>query len=220
MPSTQTSRPGYLRFCTALFAMTVATPFVATVADAAARPEHGIEITPIVGYRTGGSFKDPVTQETLDLDGAPSYGLVINSDYDANTQWEFVYSHQDTKMQLGPTFTGNRQFDLNVDYLSAGGAYVWRDARVQPFISATLGIARLAPQDSAYDSATRFQMQLAGGYKYFVTRNLGLRIEARGYETMMNTDAAIFCGNGTCIARVQSSGFGQLEINAGLDLRF
>ncbi|MBI5040218.1 MAG: outer membrane beta-barrel protein [Gammaproteobacteria bacterium] len=196
------------------------TLLVTTTVHAAQNTEHGIEITPMVGYRSGGSFEDPATQETLDLDEGPSSGLVINIDHDANTQWEFVYSHQETELQLGPTFSGNRQFDLNVDYLAAGGAYVWRDARVQPYISATVGIAYLDPQDSTYDAETRFLLQLAGGYKYFVSPNLGLRIEARGYATMMDTDAEVFCGNGACVARIQSSGFGQVEINAGMNLRF
>jgi hypothetical protein len=178
-----------------------------------------MEISPIAGYRSGGSFEDPTTGETLDLDEGASYGLIVNKDHDANTQWEFVYSRQETELQLGPTFTGNRQFDLNVDYLSLGGTYIWRDARLQPFIGAAVGVAYLDPQDSSYDSESRFLLQLSGGYKYFLTPNLGLRIEARGYATLMDTDAAIFCGNGACIARVESSGFGQVEINAGLDLR-
>jgi hypothetical protein len=220
MHTSTISRSGYLRICTALFVVTATMPFVTTMANATENHMLGIEITPIVGHRSGGAFEDPNTLETLDMDDGASYGVVINSDYDANTQWEFVYSHQDTQLQLGPTFSGNGEFDLNVDYLSAGGAYVWRETAVQPFISATLGIAYFDPNDSAYDSETRFLLQLAGGYKYFITRNLGLRIEARGYATMMDTDAAIFCGNGGCIARVQSSGFGQLEINAGLNLRF
>ena len=199
----------------------IATSLLSTTsAWAVETSEYGMEISPIAGYRSGGSFEDPATGETLDLDESSSYGIVVNKDYDANTQWEFVYSRQDTELQLGPAFTGNRQFDLAVDYLSLGGAYIWRDTRLQPFIGAAVGVAYLDPQDSSYDSESRFLLQLSGGYKYFLTPNLGLRIEARGYATLMDTDAAIFCGNGACIARVESSGFGQVEINAGLDLRF
>ncbi len=212
-----TTVPG---FAASLLAMTAASLFAITSAAALETAEQGIEITPIVGYRSGGSFEDATTLETLKLDAAASYGLVINIDHDASTQWEFVYSHQNTELQLGPSFTGNHQFDLDVDYLSFGGAYVWRDARVQPFIGAAVGIAHLAPQDSSYAAETRLLLQLSGGYKYFLTPNLGLRLEARGYATLMDTDAAVFCGNGSCIARVNSRGFGQLEVNAGLDMRF
>jgi len=204
----------------AVLSLAVAAMLLATTARAGEVAEYGMEITPISGYRSGGSFEDPTTQETLDLDEGVSYGLVVNKDYDANTQWEFVYSHQDTELKPDPVFTNNGQFDLDVDYFSMGGAYVWRDARLQPFIGAAFGLAYLAPQNSSYDSETRFMLQLSGGYKYFLTPNLGLRLEARGYGVLMDSDAAIFCGNGACVARVQSDGFGQLEINAGLNLRF
>lgn len=209
------------RFTTRTVLLMGVAAMLATAAARAGEPaEYGMEISPVSGYRSGGSFEDPTTHETLDLDEGASYGLIINKDHDANTQWEFAYSHQDTELQLGPTFTANRRFDLDVDYFSVGGAYVWREARLQPFIGAAAGIAYLAPQDSAYDSETRFLLQLSGGYKYFLSPNLGLRIEARGYAVLMDSDAAIFCGNGACVARVQSDGFGQVEINAGLDLRF
>ncbi len=220
MPASTHNSTTRLGVFSALLVMATASLSVTTSAWAVETSEYGMEISPIAGYRSGGSFEDPTTGETLDLDESSSYGIIVNKDYDANTQWEFVYSRQETELQLGPTFTGNRQFDLNVDYLSLGGAYIWRDARLQPYIGAAVGVAYLDPQDSSYDSETRFLLQLSGGYKYFLTPNLGLRIEARGYATLMDTDAAIFCGNGACIARVESSGFGQVEINGGLDLRF
>ena len=182
--------------------------------------EYGIEITPVLGYRSGGSFQDVTTQESLKLDESPSYGLVINMDDETNTQWEFAYSRQETELQLGSSFTDDRQFDLNVDYFSVGGVYVWQEERLQPFVGATVGLAYLDPQDSGYDSESNFLLQLSGGYKYFITPNFGLRVEARGYGVLLNTDAAVFCSNGDCIARVESNGFGQVEINAGLNLRF
>lgn len=179
-----------------------------------------MEITPMAGYRGGGEFRDPDTDETLDLDEGASAGLILNIDHDANTQWEFMFSHQATELETGPAFLAQSRFDLDVTYFSAGGIYVWRDPKVEPFIGAGVGVTHMAPDDSQFDSETRALLHLVGGYKLHLTDNLGLRIEVRGYLTLMDSDAAVFCGNGACIARVESDGFGQAEVNAGLALRF
>lgn len=186
-----------------------------------AEPKNAsIEITPLIGYRSGGSFNDPNTGAKLDLDEGGSYGLLVNIDHDANTQWEFLYSHQESELQLAQLFMGERVFGLDIDYFSVGGTYVWRDPRVEPFIAAGIGVTHMSPEDGRLDSETRAMLQLAGGYKIHLTKNIGLRLEARGYATALSSDAEIFCGNGACIARVESSGFSQYEINAGLSVRF
>lgn len=180
----------------------------------------GIEITPLIGYRSGGSFTDPNTGDKLDLDEGGSYGLLINIDHDANTQWEFLYSHQESELQLAQLFMGERVFGLDIDYFSVGGTYVWRDPQIEPFITAGIGVTHMSPEDGRLDSETRAMLQLGGGYKIFLTRNIGLRLEARAYATALSSDAEVFCGNGACIARVESSGFAQYEFNAGLIARF
>lgn len=70
------------------------------------------------------------------------------------------------------------------------------------------------------DSETDPLLSFVAGYKFFLTENLGLRLEGRAYATALESDATIFCGNGACIARVESEGFWQYEVNAGLALRF
>lgn len=189
-------------------------------AHAAPPPGYGVEITPLIGYRFGGSFQDPNTGDTLDLDEGTSYGLAVNIDHDANTQWEFIYSHQQSELRLAQMFMGQRLFGLDIDYFSVGGSYIWHDPRAEPFIAAGIGITHMSPQDGGLDSETKVMLQLAGGYKFPLTRNLGVRLEARAYATALDSDAEVFCGNGACIARIESSGFAQYEINAGLALRF
>jgi hypothetical protein len=180
----------------------------------------GMEITGFAGYRWGGNFKDPGSDERLKLDSDGSLGLILNIDHDANTQWEFLFSYQSTRLQPAPLFTGESRFDADVTYISGGGIYVWHDPRVEPFLGAGIGIAYLSPQDPRYDSETRALFSLTGGYRFRLTETIGLRLEARGYYTLLNTNAAVFCGNGACIARVDSSGLTQVEINAGLSVRF
>lgn len=176
------------------------------------------ELTPMAGYRSGGSFEDAGNGDSLDVAESGSYGLVLNIDHDANTQWEFMLSRQSTSLKPGPSTAPD--FDLDILHASAGGIYVWRDAQVEPFIGAGFGVTRMSPDGSGYDDETRLLFQLVGGYKFWLTRNIGLRLELRGYTTFMDTDAAVFCGGGACVAKVDATGFGQLEASAGLSVRF
>ncbi|HSH28589.1 MAG TPA: hypothetical protein VK971_01680 [Thiohalobacter sp.] len=194
-------------------------PLLALTLPAVAAPPTGdIELTPIAGYRGGGGFEDTGSGDSLDLDEAGSYGLVLNIDHDANTQWEFMFSRQATSLKPGPSVAPG--FDLNVRHFSAGGIYVWWGERVEPFIGAGFGVTHMSPDGSDYDDETRLMFQLNGGYKFWLTRNIGLRLELRGYTTFMDSDAEVFCAGGACVARVESSGFGQLEGIAGLSVRF
>ncbi len=192
----------------------------ASLSAQAAQPTTHVEITPLIGYRSGGSFTDPASGDKLDLDDGGSVGFILNIDHDANTQWEFLYSHQSSSLQLPQLFMGQRLFDLDIDYFSFGGSYVWRNPQVEPFISAGIGVTHMSPDDNQLDSETRAMLQLGGGYKIFLTKHIGLRLEARAYATALSSDAEVFCGNGACIARVESSGFAQYEFNAGLIGRF
>lgn len=181
---------------------------------------RAMELTPMAGYRSGGSFEDPDTGASLDVDERQSFGLILNVDHGQNTQWEFLISRQGTELQTGAAFVGDRLIDLDVTYATAGGIYVWRDPKVEPFLGAGIGITHMSPGGSQYDSETRVLFSLVGGYKFWLTDRIGLRVEIRGYETLMSSDAAIFCGNGACVARMDGNGFGQLELNAGLSIRF
>ena len=84
-------------------------------------PGSRFEITPMIGYRGGGDFEDAVTGETLDLDEGESFGLILNIEHGANTQWEFLVSHQRTELKPGPSAAASTAFDLDVTQITGGG---------------------------------------------------------------------------------------------------
>lgn len=199
----------------AVFGFTCCTPLAV-----GAEPQRRAELTPMIGYRSGGSFEDPVDGSSLDLNEGASQALIVNLDHDANTQWEIIYGQQGSQLDLVRAFQGRTQVDVNVHQFSVGGIYVWRDAYpgVVPFVGASIGATRLSPE--GLDPETRPLLSFTAGYKFFLADNIGARIEARAYGTALETDSAIFCGNGACLARVDSEGFWQYEVNAGITLRF
>lgn len=181
--------------------------------------EVPVQITPMMGYRGSGAFEDPDTGADLDLEDSESVGLVVNFPHGTNTEWEFALSRQRSDLRTG-TSAANRTLGLDIVHASAGGIYVWRDPRAEPFVGAGVGLTYMNPDDSRYDSETRLLFSLVGGYRFRLTEHVGLRVELRGYQTLMSSDAAVFCDNGACVARVDGTGFGQLEFNVGVGLRF
>jgi hypothetical protein len=62
---------------------------------------------------------------------------------------------------------------------------------------------------------------MVGGAKLWVARNVGLRFEARGVFTLLDSNSKTFCTNGFCtIFYGNSQVISQGEVRAGLILRF
>jgi hypothetical protein len=91
--------------------------------------------------------------------------------------------------------------------------------RIRPFVSGTFGLTRMAPDRADLTTENRFSLSLGAGAKFFLTKQLGLRFDARGIYTMLNSDTAVFCSGG-CTIKVNSNGFVQTEVSAALMMRF
>jgi len=180
----------------------------------------GIEITPFGGFRFGGSFQDANTGDSIAMDEAGSYGLMLDFDTEPSKQIEIYLSRQSTKLSSGGAVTGNPKFDLTVDYYHIGGLLMLDGERTRPFISGTFGLTRMDPQGT--DRTTEYypSIALGGGAKIPLTDRLGLRFDARGIFTLVTNNSTVFCANSGCAIRVQGSGILQGELTAGLIFKF
>ncbi|MDH3548496.1 MAG: hypothetical protein OEQ16_04040, partial [Gammaproteobacteria bacterium] len=115
-------------------------------------------------------------------------------------------------------------FDLDVEYLHVGGTYLFDGDRVRPFIAATIGASHFAPQTSGFGSETFVSGSIGGGWKISLGKTLALRVEARGYATLVDNDSRLFCessdAGGSCLLILEGSFFTQWETRAGLTFRF
>ena len=59
-----------------------------------------VEIAPVGGYRFGGGFFERVTQQEVDLDGAPAVGLVVNVPLRDGLFVEALVTHQDARVSV------------------------------------------------------------------------------------------------------------------------
>ena len=186
-------------------------------------PTDRFQLTPFAGYRTGGTFTDESTGEELELNNAAAFGLMLNWRESANTEWEIMYSHQGTDIDIsGPT--GPSSIDIDVDYLQIGGTYLGGGATARPYMVATLGGARLDPGEAGLPSDIFFAFTIGGGLKVLATDRVGLRLEGRFYGTVIDSNSKIFCssgsGGGQCLINSSADLLWQFEASAGLIFRF
>ena len=179
---------------------------------------QSMELTPFAALRMGGDFDDIDTGESYELDEATSLGMIFNWDLDAQRQVEVIFSRQDTEFTVEDNMGAFTPLELDVSYLQGGGTYLFDGDRARPYIAGTIGLTRFDPKDSGFDSETRISFSLGGGIKLFLTNNVGLRFEGRGYFTFFDSSGQAFCDGG-CQVRLKASAFTQLEAFAGIIVR-
>ncbi len=184
------------------------------------------EITPFVGYRTGGGFNiedaEGNKSGSVDVGDDASYGLDLGLYRDDNSFYEFLYSRQPASLDSNdPLLNG---IDVTVEYYQLGGTAMFPDEsdRFLPYLSMTIGATRLSA--SGYDSDTKFSASLGGGLRIPFTENLIATLGLRGYLTFMESNTQFLCisdnGNGTCLLKSSGSTFFQGEAQLGLAFRF
>ena len=84
-----------------------------------------VEIGPVGGYRFGGGFFERVTQQEIDLDGAPSVGLVVNVLLRDGLFVEALVTHQEAGFTVPPSAFGPAtRWRIAVDHYQADPAGV------------------------------------------------------------------------------------------------
>lgn len=185
----------------------------------AAAADWGVEITPYAGYHIGGSFEDNTTGFSLDAKEGGVYGVIFDLADTPETQYELFYAFQRTQVTGGGTFGGNTLFDLDVHYLHIGGTYMFEGAKVRPYIAGGLGATHFAPDGDGMSSKTYFSISLGGGAKIPISGRVALRLEGRGFMTILPDSTSIFCvssGGTSCAVNVQGDVFGQFLLMAGI----
>jgi len=183
-------------------------------------------VTPFAGFRFGDGImlrtSGTTTTDELRIRAGRSEGILLNVDLDTPARrFQLYYSHQDTRANVSQPaeFGGIEQFDLSIDRLQAGGLYFPDGQPRGWFVDGTLGVTRLTPHAAGLETDYYPSIALGTGTQMPLGRHLSLRFDLRGIYTALNTGGAIFCSGG-CTARVDSSGFFQVETAVGVGFRF
>ncbi len=177
------------------------------------------ELSPLLGYVTGGAFEDENTRQQLDLDDSQAHGLQLNIRADPQSTYEIQYAKQATRTKA----PGLPSLDVIIEKLEIGGTYEASEEPTRPFVALTLGASRFKPDDSAFNDDTYFSFSLGGGVKFFMDQPLGITIDARWVGAFVDEDTKVFClsaGGLTCLIEADAGLTSQFRVFVGFNARF
>jgi hypothetical protein len=197
-------------------------------AQPSAARSQTIEITPMAGFRFGGTLSatgkigGSGTNASLKVGDGAAFGVHLGYQLH-DGEFELLYSRQGTNLQTSGLFTGVPVLDLDLETFQSGGNYLFGEdtARAVPFIGFGLGFTRLLPKAPGLSNETRFSASFAGGVKVWLGKHVGLRLEGRMFVTVLDSESDRLCGSNTgCAFRTTNTELTQGEARGGLVLRF
>jgi outer membrane protein W len=195
-----------------------------------------------ISFALGWTFSDGVSGETvvrgpdgnlydrIDPKDSSSWGFTGEYFITDNIGVGFLFNRQKSKLEVGGTTT--REIgDLNLDNYHGTFSYNFgtSDMRLRPFLQMGIGATHygdvsfdLNGTQGTIDGLTKASVTVGGGLKFFATRNIGFRLQARLTPTYISTDedgwwCDPFWGCYT-VGNVQYSN--QIEMGGGINIRF
>ncbi|HKW38517.1 MAG TPA: hypothetical protein VJO54_11970 [Burkholderiales bacterium] len=182
-------------------------------------PGRDNNVTVYGGYRFSGGFTDVNTGKSWELSEGPSFALAADFGIDRKTQWEVFYSYRNSALRASGFAPAQNDIGLGVTYLHVGGTYFVDQIGRGAYVVGGLGLTNLAPHQSGLGSETKFSLNLGFGYMIPLGERLGIKLEGRGYATLVNSSGGLFCSGG-CVISIKGSTLSQGELLAGITARF
>ena len=197
-------------------AMLPAAAIAQTVPDSGQKEHH---LTLYAGYRGGGKLTDDNTGQRWEATDGTAYALSAGIGLTRTTQLELFVSHRNSALKASGFSPAADNLGLDITYYHAGGTYFPADVGQGWYLAGGLGATHFQPQDRGLNPETRLSMSLAAGYMVPLGRNFGIKLEARGYGTLIKGGGAMFCSGG-CVVQLSGDTMTQAEVLAGLSARF
>lgn len=174
------------RFALAALAVALLAP-----AAAGAQGAYRFELTPMISYNWGGEISgenNTLFDTDLQLEDSQAYGLTFDIPLSSNIQLELLASQQQTEFTFDEGLFGGSfdVADVDVSYYHVGVLFQGGSGQVNPFFVASAGVTRLDPDVPGADSEDRFSLSLGGGVKVLFSEHVGLRLEGRGFFTVID----------------------------------
>lgn len=178
-------------------------------------------VTVYGGYRFGGSLTEDTTGASLDVKEDASYAVAVDIGLDQKSQVQLFYSTQETALTAENFAPTANNIELTIDYYHLAFTYFPEKVGSGAYVVGGLGATHMRPERDNLNSETFFSGSLGVGYMLALGEHVGLRFEARGYATLIDSDSEIFCGsNGGCLAAIEADALYQGEALVGLSVRF
>jgi hypothetical protein len=214
--STHASRE--IRKSTKVTRKIIATALLMALPAIAAEKDYAVTV--YAGYRGGGRFTDADTEQSLELEPNGAVSLALDMPLDASRQYQIFVSHQRTQLSLDRTsFAGGNRLAMDITYLHIGGTSFF-DGEVGKgaYVVGGLGATLFTP-GQGYKSELYPSINVGVGYQWPLGNAFAVRVEARGYATLVNSSGGVFCSGG-CVVSIKGDSVGQGELMLGLSSRF
>jgi Outer membrane protein beta-barrel domain len=180
------------------------------------------EIFGFGGYMTYSSIA--VREGDLKFDDGPNFGFGLDVEVQRGVMLELNYTHQQTAVRL-KRFNGLNEslFDMNTHYFQVGALYEFRESRKQkafPYTIATLGATLFDTKDASLSDEWRFSVAFGLGGKFYLGKNIGLRLQTRLLMPLTFSGGGLWCGTGGCSVGVGAwTSLVQFDFTAGVFIR-
>lgn len=190
------------------------------------------EVDPFFGARYGARIdlnqQGNPNADYLKIKNSENYGVVTDVTVWRNLQGEFIWNRQPTSLTTHNPNDGTYTYlsKMRLDSYLFGITYQFRESekKVQPFAGLLFGFSHYGVPpingQPVLNFTNRHAFNMAGGVKYFFSRNFGMRMEARwapSDSTYKETDICYSYGYGAPCKQYNS--IHQWQANVGLIFR-
>ena len=174
-----------------------------------------VQLEPFAGLQYGGSVDSLAFQAVYKFGSGLVYGGTLDLSMSEAFRLELLYSRQATELSQGTL----PSFEIGVERYMLG-IQEEKGEKTRYFGTALFGVTRFKPKDALLESLTKPALGFALGAKFMPAKNLGLRFEARGFLTFVDSGGGVLCANGTCIFNFSGKTFWQGDLTGGLIFAF
>jgi len=192
----------------------------------AVKPYTRFEFAILGGYRFESSltFGGPSRYSSVDIDNAPTFGLIFGYYINPILEVEFAYSYADPGALAIATDPRdpNRAFDIGIHDIQVGWVLNFRSPRdrVWAYFGFGLGVTILNAREGIADS-TQPSFSVSLGVKAYLSDKVGLRAEVRYIPAYLYTTGSgvDLCFDNSCW-NTGDRYLQQLDLRAGATFRF
>jgi len=201
-------------------AQTQGAPAAAPPEPKAAAPAKESNLTLYGGYRFSSGLSTD-NGGSWELTEGPSWAVAADFGIDSKTQWELLVSYRNSSLKasgFSPVAPFSDKINLGVTYYHVGGTYFVDGIGKGVYVVGGLGATHFDPGGDL-SSELRFSLNLGVGYMIPLGKTLAVKLEGRGYVTLINSSGGFLCSGG-CVVQVKGDTLTQGEVLAGLAYRF
>lgn len=169
------------------------------------------------GYAVSEGIDNQTTGASATVKSGATFGVAADYELDSARQLQLFYGQQSTSLDPGG---GVPRFDIDVRYLHLGGTY-FIDGPIGrgPYAVGGVGVTHFSPNLSGLSSETRASLNVGFGYLWPIGSAVAVRVEARGFFTLLNSSGGLFCSGG-CTVVLSGDAFVQGQAMLGFSARF